>query len=103
MCPTDCADEGYSRSRTDYCQECEITPRKELFRNSTIEAWEKRLKEKAKDYDFDKVLSMVYEVMDFEEMPKEKLTVYSAKLLQIYLSERQYFDDVKDWKERNEK
>lgn len=44
--------------------------------------------------DFDETLQILYSVMSFEDAPKERLSVKNNLLLNIYLSERQFRDEL---------
>lgn len=52
----------------------------------------------AEKFDFDKLLSTLYTVIGLEDMPKEKLSIKNYQMLSVFLSEKNYSDELDDLK-----
>jgi hypothetical protein len=67
-----------------------------------LKFWEQRLGKKAKKFKFEKVLQTLHSVIGFENLPPEKMSVKTSRMLDVYLSEKNKMEFIEIFNE-NEK
>jgi hypothetical protein len=90
-CPVQCPNEQKQIDiyRTKYCDECPRSHEMRTFKENTRERWEEWLKDDAGEFDFDEMLTVVYQVMSLESLTDDRISVKSASLRAVYRSERE--------------
>lgn len=98
LCPQTCAENGFNERRIKKCETCDLKKAEDKFKEKTLELWRLALGKKAELFNFDQVLSSLYEVMSFQEIPAARMPLKISLLLNAYLLEKRVHDDTKDWK-----
>lgn len=105
-CPTECPKDDkktYDISRSDFCDSCDRKLAKDKFKAATLKIWDERLGEKAKKFNFEKVLQTLHTVIGFENLPPEKMSVKTSRYLDVYLSEKNKMEFIEIWNENQQK
>jgi hypothetical protein len=85
-CPRECrkSKNRFDKTRTQLCDECPKKRQADVFRTETLERWEQW----DVQFDFDDMLAVLYNVIAFESLSREALSVKNNTLASIYRSEK---------------
>jgi hypothetical protein len=85
-CPRECrkSRKRFDITRSELCDECPRKRQMELFMADTVERWEQW----GIEFDFDDMLMTLYQVVSFESLPHELMSVKNSTLASIYRSEK---------------
>lgn len=107
-CPVECPkenasaeDNGFNPNRRKFCDGCDKAHLKNRFREKTLEFWQNRLGSKADNFRFETIESVLYDVIASEDMPKDKISVKTQALLDVYLFEKNKARAIEDFSNRN--
>ncbi len=95
-CPTECTKNGdllipnYDADRFAFCDVCPQKRAKEKFRALSESLIEQRFGNRSggKNYRFDDLLSLLHDVRNMQDVPKNELSVKSGILLSVFLQEK---------------
>lgn len=99
-CPVECCfdqKKPFDNNRREFCGDCDVKKIEDKFKADSLDLWEKRLGEKAKKFRFEKIVSVVYTVIGFEDLPPEKMSVKTRHLLDAYLGEKAKFERIEQF------
>lgn len=100
-CPSECAEHNYDRYRVEKCEDCPLKDKDRFFERETIKDWRLRLGKNWQKFRFNEVKNILFTVMQFETVNRSKLSVKNNYLLNIFLSERNFYD-AKERYEQNQ-
>lgn len=101
-CPVECPLTGFNLKRSKFCDGCDHKKIADDFRQKVEEEWRQKLGRVSQKYRFDDLYDLLLQVIGYEDVPAEKLSVKSACFLTIYLSERNKRDRIEAWKKEQE-
>jgi len=87
----------YNPERFNLCDECPRKYQQKIFKNATEEIWQLWFGETGmKKFKFEKMQRTFYKVKGLEDANIENLSVKTASLLGIYISEKNRAERIKD-------
>lgn len=103
-CPVECPkenpgaeDNGFNPNRRKFCDGCDKAHIKNRFKEKTIEFWSKRLGRHASRFRFEQMESVLYDVIGCENLPKDRISVKTQSLLDVYLFEKNKARAIEDF------
>lgn len=98
-CPVECvnSDRYYNPHRARYCDTCPHKLERDSFKDHAEREIFEIIGNRAR-FDFEKTLSLFYQVRNLEDAPREKISVKMAAFLGAYLSEKRRHEAIKDAK-----
>lgn len=99
-CPIVCGQDG--TRRTEFCEGCEILDARTDYKERAESALETHFAETKQggQFTFDVLNRCIIDVLDFEDLPRHRLTVNAARLVGILAGERRRISRLKDWNEK---
>lgn len=96
-CPVECvnSDRYYNPHRARYCDTCPHKLERDSFKEQVETVISEIIGDRAR-FDFEKTLSLFYQVRNLEDAPREKISVKMAAFLGAYLSEKRRHEAIKD-------
>lgn len=97
-CPIVCA---YEKTKNSYCDSCDKKKLFDNFQEKTVEAWRKEIGKDSEKFRFDDVFTILKTVIELENLPPEKMSVKTSRILDVYLAEKakeayiEYWDNIK--------
>jgi hypothetical protein len=101
LCPVEC-EEGYNAKRKTPCDNCQIKSLDDQFKESVLGTWA-MVGVPLWKYKFEEVLRDLYKAIRFKEMPKDKMTVHTHGIVNVYQSEYNFLRDKKDFEDREKR
>lgn len=104
-CPLECpnSEKYFDLNRYRKCDECPHKIARDDFKLKTVDLIGDFLGEKkAEKFRFDKFEQTLFTIINLEDLPKEKMSVKTHKLLSAYLSEKWRFERIEELQNNNQ-
>lgn len=83
-------------TRTKNCEDCPFKIEREKLKEKYEDELFKAIGARSAKFRFEKMLGVMFFTANSEEMPKDKMSVKTAELLTVYLSEKTRAENIKE-------
>lgn len=101
-CPVECPISGFNLKRSKFCDGCDHKKIAEDFKKKVETEWRQKLGKASEKYRFERLHNLLLQVIGYEDVKADNLSVKSAYFLTVYLSERNKKERIENYLKEQE-